>query len=159
MKYLNLRKNNYAHGFTLIELLVVIAIIGILSSVVLVSLNSVKAKARDTQRVNDLRTVMIALNMNHIEKGTYCLDNGNGGFGWLNSIYNAAPSSVGKLLVDMGYLPKLVSDPIDGNYGYLIACEKDHVTLWADLERNSPLDNCYSGYWNGYSGSDYCISQ
>ena len=60
---------NRKRGFTLIELLVVVAIIGILSSVVLASLNTARAKARDAQRISNFEQIRTALNL-------YASDNG-----------------------------------------------------------------------------------
>ncbi|MCX6760605.1 MAG: type II secretion system protein [Candidatus Nealsonbacteria bacterium] len=59
MVTINMKKK----GFTLIELLVVIAIIGILSTIVLVSLGPARVKARDSRRMSDFRTIHTAMEM------------------------------------------------------------------------------------------------
>lgn len=50
-------------GFTLIELLVVIAIIGILSAVVISSLNTARMRSRDTKRLSELKSLQVAIEM------------------------------------------------------------------------------------------------
>lgn len=58
-------------GFTLIELLVVIAIIGLLASVVMASLNSVRAKGRDAKRKADFSQIVRALELYYDTYGRY----------------------------------------------------------------------------------------
>ena len=60
-----------SRGFTLIELLVVVAIIGILSSIVLASLNSARQKGRDARRVSDLKQLQLALELSYDANASY----------------------------------------------------------------------------------------
>lgn len=67
----SIKIQNTTRGFTLIELLVVIAIIGMLSSVVLASLNSAREKARDAKRMSDMRQLQTALEMYYNDNNSY----------------------------------------------------------------------------------------
>ena len=53
-----MQNKNLQNGFTLIELLVVISIIGMLSGIVMVSLQGVRGKARDAKRLNDMNEII-----------------------------------------------------------------------------------------------------
>ena len=78
----------YTKGFTLIELLVVIAIIGILASVVLVSLNSARKKGNDTRVIADVNQIRTLLEAGYAagqysdlmanNNGSYAVNVGNG---------------------------------------------------------------------------------
>ncbi len=105
-------KNN--KGFTLIELLVVIAIIGILSSVVLASLNSARKKARDARRIADLKQLQLALEMYNDTNSSY-------------------PTNLSSLVSD--YIPVLPKDPkTNADYSYATTSTSSSYVLGATLE-------------------------
>lgn len=88
-------------GFTLIELMVVIAIIGILTSIVMVSLSSAQAKARDGRRIANIATIQLALETYYNDNQTYPAN-----------IYAASGS------LSPSYLPKVPLDPRDNTTQY-----------------------------------------
>lgn len=63
--------HNKSKGFTFIEIAIVIAIIGIIASLTLTGLNSVRANSRDTKRVSDISQIQTALEMYKRENYVY----------------------------------------------------------------------------------------
>lgn len=116
-------KNN--KGFTLIELLVVISVISLLSSIVLVSLNGAKAKAKDARRIEDIHSIYLALELYFNDHGAYPAVGR-----WATSESTVYDSGTGwqTLQADLAsYIPRLPNDPVgsgsygpwyDGNYHY-----------------------------------------
>ncbi len=58
-------------GFTMVELTIAVAIIALLSSVVLVSMSSTRARGRDSRREADIREISSAMNIYYQANGQY----------------------------------------------------------------------------------------
>jgi len=112
---------NNKKGFTLIELLVVIAVIGILSTVVLVSLAGVREDARDSRRMSDLNQINLAMELYNTATGTYP-NTSAGGANLLSTIGD--------------YLAVVPHDPTDsGSYQYTwLAGTTTYYCVYALLE-------------------------
>ncbi len=85
----------------MIELLIVIAIIGILSSVVLVSMGGARKSARDSVRKADMRQIISAQEMYYGANDAY-----------LTATGAALPAAIST------YMPKTPSDPGTGSDGW-----------------------------------------
>ncbi|MBD3282234.1 MAG: prepilin-type N-terminal cleavage/methylation domain-containing protein [Candidatus Portnoybacteria bacterium] len=96
-------------GFTLVELLVVIAIIGLLTGMVVISIQHVKAKARDSQRVSDINSIATALALYHNDNNNYPIYDG----------YITSEDDLSVVLEGADAINEMPIDPINqGDYRY-----------------------------------------
>lgn len=162
------RRSEYS-GFTLIELLVVIAIIGVLSSIVLASLNTARASARDAKRIAEMNQLNTAIQSYFFNTGQYL---GSGHFSTNPACvaYTTNPLSTAlEPLVSGGYISSIASDPDpNGCYRYSrvtssaltcggISIRMYEYVLMFTTERPKP-QLPVAGNWPGITGStNYCI--
>lgn len=140
----------YESGFTLVELLVVISIIGLLSSIVLTSVNSARVKARDAKRQADLNQIYLALQLYFDDRGylpiTSSYGESNPG-GW-------DYSSQGQFLPFLqtgGYFSSVPVDPLNNGtgdvyyggsgyaYAYYCYASENSLALGAKLENGGVI--------------------
>ncbi len=158
--------NKRNKGFTLIELLIVVALIGVLASIVFLSVGEARSKGRDTERIANVKEVEKALFLYHLDHGSYPVSPGGewagaaedwGSFsntGYDAYIPNLAPTYISKLPVDpnqgtdRGYLYK--SDGTD--YFFLAYKTLEKLNTPESLKRPSnPDSNDLAIYTPGFA--------
>ena len=125
--------NSSKKGFTLIELMVVISVIGLLSSIVLVSMQGARKKARDSVRKQDIDQIEKALllywNKHEQFPSEACFDGSIGSDNCGCGSCGTAPgsctgndwchtSAIWRGLVDEGFIGALPKDPINNTIYY-----------------------------------------
>lgn len=161
-----LRKDDIERGFTLIELLVVIAIIALLATVVMASLRSAQAKARDAIRIAGFREATTALQMYYQDHGSYpaspntcCLE----------TDHNNNFETVMNALISAGYLTDIPKAPTDDHpfmlYNYGVGNEVGYIFVTylesIDATTVGPNNSCrpFTTNWCSYTQASkaYCL--
>ncbi|HVB20004.1 MAG TPA: type II secretion system protein [Candidatus Paceibacterota bacterium] len=113
-------RHHRVQGFTLIELLVVIAIIGILSAVVLASLNTARSKGNDAARISNIKSLEIAMELYFNDYNTYPQ------YGSANAGYSLSDLSAYLVPKDISVIPQILINDGDqyvwasNSYGFYV---------------------------------------
>ena len=154
MNILKHKIDKASRGFTLIELLVVIAIIGVLASIVLISLRTAQIKSRDARRIGDLRQLRIALESYNTANAHYPIYNTEWAESYPSPDGNAGWIALGTMLAP--YMPHMPSDPLNtgseswvtGNYTYsYYSTDGTTYDLITQLENQSDDNRCEVKCW------------
>ncbi|MFA6502786.1 MAG: type II secretion system protein [Candidatus Paceibacterota bacterium] len=136
---------NSSRGFTLIELLVVIAIIGILSSVVLASLNTARTKGNDAAVKANLSSVST-------QAALYLSDNSNS-YGTFAIADCPTPGTAGSTVFNEPTVEKAVAAALLNSPGGAAKCVSDSTDYAVAVNRP---DTTNSTYWCVDSKGNHC---
>lgn len=132
------------HGFTIVELLIVIVVIGILAAITMTAFASVQAKARDSRRLQDIKTIVKALELYKTTNGAYPDEVPTvGASGWEVTSDGTNPTNFLSALVSTSGVSKVPIDPRNITSG--------------GLDPNAGANN-YVYYYHRYTaGSNGCV--
>jgi type II secretion system protein G len=145
----NIKK--HSAGFTLIELLVVVAIIGLLSSVVLASLNTARGKARDAKAKEEFHSLQQALAFYYDKYGKYPNETPVTTNMWTDNF-----NSMATQLVTEKFLSAVPVAPANHSYNYYNYGGTIGGLLVTNLETVTAQTAAYPGTCRPFSTGNWC---
>ncbi|OYW86406.1 hypothetical protein B7Z17_00465 [Candidatus Saccharibacteria bacterium 32-49-10] len=134
---MNRHKQN---GFTVIELVVVIIVIALLSTITTIAYRTTQSNARDEKRKSDALMLKAAVEEYYADMGTYPSPVCDG----VGGMYECHNNEAWNLLVSQGYLSKVPSTGLSGNYRWLYS-SPTRYGIYVPLEGASPNNHCKTG--------------
>lgn len=102
-------------GFTIVELLIVIVVVAILAAIVIVAYNGVQGRARDSRRLEEIKTIVKALEAYKTTHGNYpAAASTPGAAGWeVSTNGTAATNFLSALVSSTDGITRVPVDPVN----------------------------------------------